>query len=475
MGKLSGCLALAAMVAFGVPRAPAGKAHEEAAARLVRQLGSRKYSEREAAARQLEALGEPALPALRRVVSSGDLEVRRRAESLIARIEQRAETARLLAGRRVRLVYKNTSPLNALDELAARTGFDLRIDGTPPAERPITLDTGETTPWEALRQFCRAAGLSELGLQPDEDLAGSTIRLTAERVEAPPTHLAGAVRFRALPLVSAKEAPAGARGFLLEATPEPGMPWLGVAGVRITRALDDRGQRLSQPALANAGPPLPPRPPDRPRAWDALSGQPVAAPVDRRALPVWLVPGKQPATRLREVQGRLVAQVPVSRQLLAVDNVLKAEGKTIEGTQGQSLKILKATRTAESLRLHVRLKRLGSGGTVFQVTRTPKGTLVMRGGQNGPPFGFALQDAGGSLLPLLTSRQLYLPNHGGGGLVMEFQLTFALKSGQPLPERLVCRGPVPTLLEVPFTLRDVPLSAAPPAGGLPSAKPSPPR
>jgi hypothetical protein len=44
---------------------------------------------------------------------------------------------------------------------------------------------------------------------------------------------------------------------------------------------------------------------------------------------------------------------------------------------------------------------------------------------------------------------------------MEFQLTFALKAGQAAPDRLICSGPVATLIEVPFTLRDVPLAAAP--------------
>jgi hypothetical protein len=167
--------------------------------------------------------------------------------------------------------------------------------------------------------------------------------------------------------------------------------------------------------------------------------------------------------------------VPVPRQLLAVDNVLKAEGKTIDGARGQSVKILKVARAAESLRLHVQLKGHGNGGTMFQVTRTPKGTLVMRGALGRPPVRFTLQDAGGSVLPPLSSRQAYLPKRGAGGLVMEFQLTFALRPGQPLPDRLVCSGPVPSLLEVPFTLRDVPLSAAPPAGESQSTDPSPPR
>jgi hypothetical protein len=51
--------------------------------RLIRQLGSDKFGEREAASKALEAVGKPALTALRRAENSGDAEVRSRARRLI--------------------------------------------------------------------------------------------------------------------------------------------------------------------------------------------------------------------------------------------------------------------------------------------------------------------------------------------------------------------------------------------------------
>jgi uncharacterized protein (TIGR03067 family) len=57
--------------------------------KLVRQLGSPKFDEREAAAGRLEALGEPALEALRKALRSEDPEVRRRARGLVDAIEGR--------------------------------------------------------------------------------------------------------------------------------------------------------------------------------------------------------------------------------------------------------------------------------------------------------------------------------------------------------------------------------------------------
>jgi hypothetical protein len=71
-------------------------------ARLVEQLGSPRFEEREAASRALERIGEPALPALRAAVHSRDAEVRRRAARLVEtvieaasrRIEAQARVAR---------------------------------------------------------------------------------------------------------------------------------------------------------------------------------------------------------------------------------------------------------------------------------------------------------------------------------------------------------------------------------------------
>jgi len=51
--------------------------------KLVKQLGSDEYKEREAATEELKKIGEPALPALKEALKSSDLEVRLRAETVI--------------------------------------------------------------------------------------------------------------------------------------------------------------------------------------------------------------------------------------------------------------------------------------------------------------------------------------------------------------------------------------------------------
>src|SRR5262245_22058117 len=65
--------------------------------RFIAQLGSDAFAEREAASKRLEAIGEPALEALRKALTSDDLEVRDRARRVVAVVENRiyAEQLRL--------------------------------------------------------------------------------------------------------------------------------------------------------------------------------------------------------------------------------------------------------------------------------------------------------------------------------------------------------------------------------------------
>src|SRR5262249_32601302 len=77
----------------GVPKGeqkPAAPPDVKEIERLLQQLGSPMFTEREAAAKALAAAGEPALEPLRRAAAtSPDAEIRRRAEDLVRAIEKR--------------------------------------------------------------------------------------------------------------------------------------------------------------------------------------------------------------------------------------------------------------------------------------------------------------------------------------------------------------------------------------------------
>ena len=63
---------------------------------LIEQLGSRKFSDREQANKELDALGAAALPGLKKASEGDDLETSRRAKEIIRRIEDRTKTASIL-------------------------------------------------------------------------------------------------------------------------------------------------------------------------------------------------------------------------------------------------------------------------------------------------------------------------------------------------------------------------------------------
>lgn len=61
--------------------------------RLVQQLGHNEFAKREAASKELDAIGEPALDALRKATSHEDAEIRQRAEKIVSTITSRIRAA----------------------------------------------------------------------------------------------------------------------------------------------------------------------------------------------------------------------------------------------------------------------------------------------------------------------------------------------------------------------------------------------
>jgi uncharacterized protein (TIGR03067 family) len=65
------------------------EAETDRIARFIQQLGDDRFETRETASKALDAIGEPALAALRNAMSNDDAEVRRRALAIIQAIEER--------------------------------------------------------------------------------------------------------------------------------------------------------------------------------------------------------------------------------------------------------------------------------------------------------------------------------------------------------------------------------------------------
>ncbi len=160
--------ALLLALGFGVLATVPTRAAEPTAdaakiAKLIEQLGSSTFDEREQANKDLDAIGVPALEALRKAAKSDDAEVSRRASSLVAKIEKIAEAKTVLKPTKIHLVFKETPITEAIADIKKKTGYNVVIHDPENKlkDRTVTLDTGETTFWQAFDQFCDKAGVHE--------------------------------------------------------------------------------------------------------------------------------------------------------------------------------------------------------------------------------------------------------------------------------------------------------------------------
>lgn len=153
-----------------------GRAADQADAdsidKLVKQLSSGRFAQREAAQKKLEEIGLPALSALKKAAEEGDAETKRRAGELADKIEKKQESVKVLTATKLKLSYKDTPLKEALEDLTRKTGyrFALLDPENKLKDRKITLETSEVTFWEAFDQFCAKAGLVEA--DPNEGIQG---------------------------------------------------------------------------------------------------------------------------------------------------------------------------------------------------------------------------------------------------------------------------------------------------------------
>jgi hypothetical protein len=149
-------MALVLLVALGqLPKAETASAP----AALVRQLGAPRFSERQAAALELERIGSPALPALRAARQSRDMEIKTRAQGLLLKIE----TALLTQPTSVRLDFDSASLSDVATSLSRQTGFKITLY---PQNLPrwrtqrVTLRHPQSLNfWKAVDELCDSASL----------------------------------------------------------------------------------------------------------------------------------------------------------------------------------------------------------------------------------------------------------------------------------------------------------------------------
>jgi len=455
-------------LAAAVPPAAAEPASERAQ-RLIERLGSEEFADREQATAALDALGADALPALRAGLNHPDQEVRRRCGDVLERVERRCLSAAMLRPARLRLCYRDQPLKEVLRDVSRRTGYRVQLAGAAAhlADRRVTLDTGEADCWGALDRFFQLAGLTDGDPDPKDHaqpvnlssgpvptlgkenpdgwrLPGEARRLVVRAgKERLPTFTSGALRLRALPppCPCGMPPPGGGAPLTLEVRLQPGMDWLGVAQVRVDRALDEHGQPLPCSVV--------------PRPLPAEDGGFVYPPAPKNEITFSVHPGGGPTPRLRELRGTLTGLVRREGQPLADVGLRDATGRSFPCAGGGSLRVRAVVDEGDGMwRVELDAEAEASNPVrlaVIPVKSSPGRVLVSEKEGTCP---FTARDAAGARVRLATGHYFASPD----GDIRSYTLYFQAARDQGDPVRLEFVGPRTALVEVPFVLRDVPLT-----------------
>jgi len=127
-------------------------------ARLAERLSDDKIEIRDSARRDLVALGSTALPVIRRLAESSELEVRERLYEVVREIE-RLERLKffLREPQRIRLKADRRPIGELLKDLAKQSETPVKLKDVPP-EEPVTVEIQDRPFFEALQEICLAHG-----------------------------------------------------------------------------------------------------------------------------------------------------------------------------------------------------------------------------------------------------------------------------------------------------------------------------
>ena len=469
--------------------------------KLIKQMGSGTFSEREKAAQELAAIGIPALAALRKAARSDDAEVRKRTGELLLKIERRAESNRVLACKRVHLVYKDTPLHKAVADFQEKSGYIIHLhdpDGKL-KDRKITLDTGETSFWHAVALFCDKAELSEASPEdlrparkqpggapsavPWRPRTGQELILKDGKAKHVPTDDLCAIRIQAL---AKADLPGnyyeGEITLPLELSLEPKLKWntfqswKTFQAIHVDRAVDNQGQKLTKviPKIEGATSVDVSSNPPRVRKMDPqvqqrMSRKPFPARSKMggfgltQGVILELRKGAKEAKSLKELKGVLTMQLRSEvRPVIVADKLNRAAGKTFKGDGGSSIKILNVVSEEKQTTIKLEFEQ----GDIMPLLRdlTPGEGIALRGSGQFMyrRYGFYIQDDKGKSLPIDGSRSqgiTSMAKRGNDGLkkISTYTLVCPHDRDQGRPAKVIYLGRNLVTVKVPFALKDVPL------------------
>ncbi len=457
--------------------------------RWIKQLGSPRFREREAATQALlKQRSSQALVQLRQAARSSDADVRKRTHEILDAIERLLETEQVLQPFKLRLDFKDVLVADAVADFARRSGVKVVLadsDKAKLANRKVTVSTGEVALWEALRQLCEKAGLQERPPElatrqvtdPDEIFGGGRRMMwkhsyrhrpaiedrlfLVDGVSTRPMFQAGSLRLQVLPRPPLVGPLGPSAELTLAVDVEPRYTWGRLVSIRVEEALDDRGQKLVQPLLMIGELPRQPQFEEMFILWDGMEEGPRISP---REGTVKLKLGAKMAKSIKEMRGRLAAEVEAPpAPLVTVTDILKASGKSVPGLDKSQVRVIEAKLDEAGqykIQIEVKLPPTPAvqppAGNLIWINRgpVPVGGTVNLTASEVEQKGLSLYDAEGHPFILATAHYNHPAKPDDPRI---YTLYYQPRKNQGDPVRLVLSGKRTVLLEVPFVLKDVPL------------------
>jgi hypothetical protein len=289
-----------------------------------------------------------------------------------------------------------------------------------------------------------------------------------------PTDDTTAIRHRILKAATVGKAGEGEIQLTLEVSLEPRLRWQQLVGVKVGKATDDRGQQLEQttpavgaPLRGAVLPPAPARPPGigggaggmaPPRAVPGMPGGGVfAGPVTRstdsriQVAAVRLKKGAKAPTSLKELSGTVTARVlGEARALFSVPDVLEAAGKTVKGSEGGAIHVLAVDKERDN-RYRLRLEVELPSGPLALVAGRDNRVFLEGGPADSAQHELTLLDRDGNRVQPVALRLSHAARK------VELHVSYLARAGQGAPAKLVLSESKSVSVELPFTIRNVPL------------------
>jgi hypothetical protein len=404
---------------------------------LVAQLGSPDYRAREKAGRDLLALGDRALPALKAALPTlADPEANRRLQVIVARLD----AERLRAPRRVTLKVVNKKPEDVLDEIARQTGYKIDYDARErTVDRRVSLDFADLPFWEALDRVCDAAELTVKEMNEDGTVGVYYYDNFSPHVCYDGPFKVIATNFnsgRGLQLsgLSRKQPSPRQPEYLslnLSVQSEPKAPVVGIGNPTVTKAIDDRGVSLVPVGES----------PDAPHESLYLGASPMFRSFNTN-FGIGLVRSDRSAETLKEIRGKVPVQLLAdTRPEVVVPDLLTVKKQRFTG-RSVELEVASVDFRNDLLTLELQFRRRAGDPDDYTWLNTLAARVEV------------LDAAGAKLRPNGVTNQTNGP--GVCGMTVQFTVPGGpTKVGKPATLQFV--EWVTVTREVNFVLKDVPL------------------